>query len=369
MSEPTFNVGILGATGFIGTPYRAEIRECDDAKIVALCARRQDLLEQAGAEDGADLVTQDWREVVDHPDVNFVIVATPDALHREAVLACAERGKHLLCEKPVGMNVAEADEMWRAYRDASPALVHYVPFWTRMVRVFGIAREIVASGRLGEVRSTIFRWHNPRPAGMPLTWRDDPALSSAGTIADVGSHAYDVVRWMIGSEAKSVIAHGETLTPSKADIGEVNLGEAIDWGKVPADDAESRKGGTVDYATVNCQYASGAAGTFVLSHATYLRKHLAPELELHGTEASLSVDRYTGEVILANGDQETEVLERVDGFEFGNRFAKHVFPSLAPILRGGEDAGDHPNLEDGLLAQRFTDAASESVREGRWVEV
>tara|TARA_B000000441_G_C21570812_1_gene248533 strand:- start:167 stop:439 length:273 start_codon:yes stop_codon:yes gene_type:complete len=79
--ELQFNVGVIGATGFIGAPYRAEIRECSGANIVALCARRRELLERAGEEDGATLLTDDWREVVQHPDVNFVIVATPDALH------------------------------------------------------------------------------------------------------------------------------------------------------------------------------------------------------------------------------------------------------------------------------------------------
>ena len=84
----TFNVGIIGATGFIGTPYRKEIREAtDDATIVALCARRRDRLEAAAREDQAEFLTDDWREVVEHPDVDFVLIATPDALHHEAVMA------------------------------------------------------------------------------------------------------------------------------------------------------------------------------------------------------------------------------------------------------------------------------------------
>ena len=126
MPDPIFRVGVLGATGFIGSPYRAEIRECEEAQVVAICARREDLLAQAAEEDGAELTTTDWRRVVEHPGVNFVIVATPDALHHEAVLACAAGGKHLLCEKPVGMNAMEAGEMWKLYRDASPALAHFV---------------------------------------------------------------------------------------------------------------------------------------------------------------------------------------------------------------------------------------------------
>ena len=368
MPDPIFRVGVLGATGFIGSPYRAEIRECEEAQVVAICARREDLLAQAAEEDGAELTTTDWRRVVEHPGVNFVIVATPDALHHEAVLACAAGGKHLLCEKPVGMNAMEAGEMWKLYRDASPALAHFVPFWTRMVRVFEIAREIVTAGELGGIVSTVFRWQNPRPAAMPLTWRDNPDLSSAGTIADVGSHAYDAVRWIIGAEAIEVLAHGETLTPSKADLGAINLGEALDWvhdeGK---ESGSARQGGTVDYASLSCRYDNGGVGTYLLSHATFLRKHLAPELELHGTKASLSVDRWSGDVVLVTPDQEKRLVESAPDKGFGNRFSKWVFPALAPIVCGEPVEGEHPNLEDGWIAQKFTDAASQSVEAGRWI--
>ena len=370
MADSLFKVGVLGATGFIGSPYRAEIRECKDAEIVALCARRQDLLTKAAREDEAQVATQDWREVVEHPDVNLVIVGTPDALHHEAVVACAAQGKHLVCEKPVGMNAAEAEEMWGLYRDAQPALAHFVPFWTRMVGVFEVARDIVGSGELGEIVSTVFRWQNPRPATMPLTWRDDPELSSAGTIADVGSHAYDVVRWIIGAEAASVLAHGETLTPSKADLGAINLEEALEWGGgETSEGGNTRKGGTVDYASLSCRYTNGAVGSYLLSHATFLRKHLAPELELHGTSASLSVDRWSGEVVMVSPDQERRIVKKAPDEGFGNRFDKWVFPSLAPIVRGEEATGNHPDLEDGWIAQKFTDAAAKSVESGCWVKV
>ena len=97
-------VGVLGATGYIGEPYRAEMRECDGVRMVALCARRKEPLEKAAEEDGADLVTDNWREVIEHPDVNYVVVGTPDAFHHEAVMAAAAAGKHLFCEKPLDLN-------------------------------------------------------------------------------------------------------------------------------------------------------------------------------------------------------------------------------------------------------------------------
>ena len=151
-SDRTIGVGVIGATGFIGTPYRRELRDTQGVRIVALCARRRDLLEQAKIEDGAELITSDWQEVVDHPDVDLVVVATPDKLHLEPVLACAESGKHLLCEKPVGADAKEARVMWEAYRD-QPQLATYVPFWTRYLDMFIRAKELVAEGAIGEVRS------------------------------------------------------------------------------------------------------------------------------------------------------------------------------------------------------------------------
>lgn len=361
-------VGVLGATGYIGTPYRAEIRESTGAKIVALCGRRRSLLEEAGRLDGATVVTDEWMRIVACPEVDLVIVATPDALHHEAVLACAENGKHVLCEKPVGTNAIEAKRMWDAYKEAQ-TLAHFVPFWTRYADIFVRAREVVSRGLLGDVKAAIYRWYNPRPAGMPLTWRDDPNLSSAGTLADVGSHAYDTVRWILGSDAKRVLTHAETITPGKAYLGEINLTEALDLGKQRSTVAdEKRKGGTPDYASVSCEFDNGAVGVFLLSHATYLRKGLAPELELHGTDGSLGIDRFGGDLTLVRPDGSRQLIASIPDRGFGNRFSKVVFPAIRAFPNEDNDL-EYPDLEDGWRVQVFTDAAALSGREGRWVEL
>jgi predicted dehydrogenase len=230
------------------------------------------------------------------------------------------------------------------------------------------AREIYRSGALGEIKAVVYRWHNPRPAAMPLTWRDDPTLSSAGTIADCGSHAYDLLRWILGQDVNRVAAHAQVLTPAKADVGNVNLGEALDWGRAHRlDQASTRKGDVLDYATLVFQWRSGAVGALILSHAPYLRKGLAPEIELHGVEASLGVDRVRHTLTWARPDQMPEVLETIEDPGFGNRFAKHVFPALRAQIAG--EPSEHPDLEDGLAAQLFTDAALLSSKEGRWVDV
>ncbi len=363
-----FGIGVIGATGYIGSPYRKEIRNsADDATIVALCARRRELLEAAGKEDNAKLLTDDWRKVIEHPDVDTVVVATPDVLHYEEVMASVAAGKHVICEKPVGVNVAQAFEMWIACRDAG--LAHFVPFWTRYVPIFARAREIYQSDRLGDIRAVVYRWHNPRPDAMPLTWRDDADLSAAGSIADVGSHAYDMIRWLLGVEATRVTAHADVISPAKPDLGDINLDEAINWGRANSTDnrPQLKKGSAFDYASISFELENGAVGTLVLSHAPFLRKGLAPEVELHGTRASLAIDRVAEQLWLAEGTEEPILLETVPFAGDTNRFGEHVFPSLRAQIAG--EPNDHPNLDDGWLVQLFTDAAVKSAQEGRTIQL
>ncbi len=363
-----FGVGVIGATGYIGVPYRSEIRESpEDAKIVALCARRRNLLEQAATEDGADLITANWQEVVQHPDVNLVLVATPDALHYQAVMACAENGKHVVCEKPVGSNAEEARAMLSACNRAK--LAHFVPFWTRYVPVFVEARKRFQAGQIGQIQLVVYRWHNPRPTAMPFTWRDDAALSASGSIGDVGSHAYDVIRWMIGSEARNVLAHACVLTPAKPDLGDINLSEAIQWGERESIESAGAKrtASAVDYANLSFELQNGAVGVIVLSHSPFVRKGLAPELELHGTEGSLAIDRLNCQIRIARtGSDETESIGVPDS-GYGNRFAKHVFPALRSQL--DDQPCEHPTMEDGLRVQTFTDAALQSAERGSWISL
>ena len=263
-----FHVGVIGATGYIGTPYREEMRGAPDAaRIVALCARRRDRLQAAAQVDGCSFITDDWRQVVGHPEVDLVVVTTPDRLHREPALAAAAAGKHLFCDKPVGADVGEAYEIWCAYRDSG--LAHYVPYWTRYEPKFRRVKELLDAGTLGEPKVIVYRWHNPRPAGIPFTWRDDASLSTAGSVADVGSHAYDAVRWLIGSEARRVVTQAGVLSPPKPDLGPIDLTEALDWGAAnPASAATRTRAGTAyDYGAIIWEFHNGAVGAMLLSHA------------------------------------------------------------------------------------------------------
>jgi hypothetical protein len=150
-------------------------------------------------------------------------------------------------------------------------------------------------------------------------------------------------------------------------VGAVNLDEALRWGEARAagDSPRTRRGTAFDFADLAFVLQNGAVGSLVLSHATYLRKGLAPELELHGTEASLAVDRLAGTLTLARPGKPPELLATVADPGFGNRFTRHVFPALRHRIAG--EPTEHPGLDDGWRVQLFTDAAVFSARRGTWV--
>lgn len=152
-------------------------------------------------------------------------------------------------------------------------------------------------------------------------------------------------------------------------MGAVNLAEALAWGQTHAGNSapRQRKGNAFDYASIAFELDSGAAATLVLSHAPYLRKGLAPDIELHGTEASLGVDRLRSTLTLAHSDKDPASIETVADAGFGNRFAQYVFPALRERIAGRPT--EHPGMEDGYRAQLFTDAAARSAREGTWVNL
>ena len=120
-----------------------------------------------------------------------------------------------------------------------------------------------------------------------------------------------------------------------------------------------------DYASIAFELDNGAEATLILSHATFVRKGLAPDIELHGTKASLAVDRLKSTMTIVRPGESPELLETVPDPGFVNRFTKHVFPGLHDRIAGRPT--DHPGLDDGYRVQLFTDAAARSAKQGGWV--
>jgi predicted dehydrogenase len=142
--------------------------------------------------------TDDWRSVVDRDDVDVVDICTQPALHARIATAAAAAGKHVYCEKPVGRGLDETAAIWDAVRNAGVA--SFVGFNYRMAPAVLLAHQMIADGRIGEIRQVkvSFRTSNEANPSLPWRWRLSREEAGAGALADLGSHAFDLALHLAG---------------------------------------------------------------------------------------------------------------------------------------------------------------------------
>jgi predicted dehydrogenase len=156
------------------------------------------LVESFAREVGAGRACTRWQDLVADPDIDAVYVATPVRYHAQQTIAAARAGKHVLCEKPMAMNVAECDAMIAACRDAGVALgiAYYRRFYPAVARI----GQIIESGEIGTpvfALMTAFEPFDAKP-GEPRAWLLDPAEAGGGPMADFGCHRLEVLLHLLG---------------------------------------------------------------------------------------------------------------------------------------------------------------------------
>lgn len=188
-------LGIVGA-GLIGAKRADAAASLPGLmKVAAVCdidpARAEALARRHGA-----AVRRDWRELAASDDVDAVIVATPNKFLKEAALAALAGNKHVLCEKPLGRNAAEAAEICRAAADRGRILK--TGFNHRFHPAIREARAIVSAGELGALYYAKASYgHGGRP-GYETEWRASRELCGGGELLDQGVHVIDLCRWFLG---------------------------------------------------------------------------------------------------------------------------------------------------------------------------
>lgn len=175
-------------------------RRVEGAQLTALCDPSTEALERAGAELGVDRRFTDHRKAVRDPDVDAVVIAVPVFLHSEIACEAAAQGKHILLEKPMALTVAECEGINEAADRAGVTL--QLGFMRRFDVAFLEAKEALDSGKLGRVMLIKSTGRGP---GLPPAWIYDMSKSN-GMLAEVNSHDFDSVRWLVGSDIVRVYA-------------------------------------------------------------------------------------------------------------------------------------------------------------------
>ena len=195
----TLNWGLIGAGDIARKRIAPALRDLPNCNFVAVSRARAELAEEFAREFGARKWFARWEDLLADDETQAVYLATPVYLHAEQTVKAAEAGKHVLCEKPMALSVAECSEMIAACKANGVRLgvAYYRHFYPLIDRV----KEIIASGEIGKVsvaQMNAFEFFNP-PVGHPRYWLLEKTKSGGGPMMDFGCHRLEVLENIFGS--------------------------------------------------------------------------------------------------------------------------------------------------------------------------
>ena len=264
-------VGCVGLN--VGRHHLNMYQACPEAEIWAICDLNKELLKTRQKEFGVPHAYTSLDRMLKDRELEAVSVAVGNALHAPLSIRCLNAGKHVLCEKPMACNTAEALQMVQAAHKARRTLM--IHFNTRFGPEARLMHDIAATGQLGEIYFARTGWHRQRGVpGRPTFTAKEHA--GAGAIVDIGVHRLDLALWCLGyPRVKSVSAQVEAKFAHEAHAA-----------GVPFD--------VDDFASAYVRFANGSTLAFEVSWRTYCQDREVMYTQLFGTEGGLLHENQVG---------------------------------------------------------------------------
>ncbi len=318
-------VGLVGAGG-IAQSYLRVFQEITGARITAVADTRPRAANTM-AEAVRGTAYPSYRALLEDSDVDAILVCTPPSTHPEIVLEGIESGRHVLCEKPLAIDVASARAMVSAADAAGVVFTMAAKF--RFVKDVIRARQIVASGILGEliVVENLFASR----VDMTRRWNSDPAISGGGVLIDNGTHSVDVVRYFLGPVVEVMAVEAKRIQ---------NL--AVE-----------------DTATMLLRTADGVLGTVDLSWS--VEKATDAYLTLYGSQGTISVGWQGARYRQISSP---EWVEFGDGYDKVSCMVSQV-ENFCGAIRGDEPLAI--TAEDAIASVAVIEAAYASMGQSDWI--
>lgn len=203
----SINWGILGAGKIAERQMVTAIQQAAGQRLLAVMKRDLSQARAFAHQHGVPRAYATPAALLADPDVNAIYVATPPHLHVEQTIQAAAAGKHVLCEKPLALNTAQAQVMIDACRANGVQLMvcYYQRYNTRHQQI----KQLLAAGAIGQVTALRVNFSDYFPP-TPGFWHHDPAISGGGPLMDLGIHCIDLVRFLCGPVV-AVMAMVDTL--------------------------------------------------------------------------------------------------------------------------------------------------------------
>ncbi|MCS7224160.1 MAG: Gfo/Idh/MocA family oxidoreductase, partial [Armatimonadetes bacterium] len=246
MTQREVGIGLVGYA-FMGKAHSnawRQVRYFFDPPLIprlsAICGRSEEKVRAAAEKLGWAAYETDWNKLIARDDVQIVDVSTANDTHAPISIAAANAGKAVFCEKPLARTAKEAEEMLEAVVKAG--VPHGVCFNYRRAPAVQLAKELIASGRMGKVfhfRGTYLQDWIVDP-NFPLVWRLRKSVAGSGALGDLAAHVVDLARFLVG-EIVEVVAYLHTFITERPlpaeEVGGLTGVAAAEKGTVDVDDA------------------------------------------------------------------------------------------------------------------------------------
>ena len=357
-------IGIIGAGAVSDYHHIPGIRLDNRCELAGICDASPDLVEKRRKEWGCERVTTDYRELCSDPNIDAVVIATPNDTHVPISVAAAQNGKHIMCEKPLGLNGGEVRTMYHAARDAG--VVHMTAFTYRFAPSMRYLAHLAHSGGLGELR----HFRSQRFLDWPETswgWRQYKARAGAGDLFDMTIHRIDFAQDLMGPLARlcgsvarfvprDKTPDGKPCPPSEVDdwsalIGEFSSGAVGVWEGTTLAKGYGLSGFGHEWAEINGSEAS----------AVY-RLHQPNQIWLGRTGQDLAPVDVPAEFLVPPGSP-----RKANEGAPATIFRYDLMWEFVSAIVERRDAV--PSFYDGLKAQLIADAVLKSQETRQWIDL
>ncbi len=355
-------IGLIGTSWWGDLMYVPSLMSHPSAHVVGVSGRNETRATEVARKFGDAKVFTDYRQLINSGGLDAVIIASPDDLHYEMTMAAIDAGLHVLCEKPLACNAAQAREMHQ--RAEAAGLKHMVLFTWRWQPHWRYLKHLLESGFIGRCYHAEFQFLGSFALDSGYKWRFDGERAN-GVTGDLGSHMIDFARWYLGDVARVVadlptfVDQSATATPPPTPANDVGL--------------------------LTLELVGGARAQILVSAVSQLGDEVVRiSVALHGEAGSIEV-RHTffgveaGVVFRGVGEGEPSFtnLEIPARFLEGGVDPRQLFDPYLKQSAGPRsfvdailtDSPATPGFDVGVHVQEVVDAALRSSAEKRWVSL